>query len=96
MAKYVIEREIPNSNAFTDKELQSIAQKSCDVLDGMGAHIQWLHSYVTANKWYCIYKASSREDVLEHAKRGGFPVNAINELVTTVDPETADAPPLED
>lgn len=91
MPKYVIEREIPNSNAFTEKDLQRIAQKSCDVLSSMGPQIQWLQSYVTADKWYCVYKAPNKEEVLEHAKRGGFPANAINELITIVDPEDAEA-----
>ena len=90
MPKYVIEREIAGSDKFSAEQLQDIAQKSCDVLNEMGPRIQWIQSFVTANKWYCVYIAHSKEVVLEHAKRGAFPANAINEVVAVVDPVSAE------
>lgn len=86
MPTYVIERDIPGSDAFTAGDLQNIKEKSCNVLSDMGPKIKWLHSYVTADKWYCVYIAPDAETVREHAKRGGFPANAVNEVVTIVDP----------
>ena len=91
MPKYIIEREISGSDAFTSEQLQGIAQKSCDVLNGMGPQVQWMQSYVTADKWYCVYIAPNKDAVLEHAKRGGFPANAVNEVVANVDPVSAEA-----
>ena len=90
MPKYVIEREIPGSDSFSSNQLQGIAQKSCDVLCGLGPQIQWVQSYVTADKWFCVYIAPNKEAVLEHAKRGGFPANAVHEVVTVVDPVSAE------
>ena len=89
MKTYVIEREIPKAGEFSMEELVSISQKSCTVLDEMGPQIQWLHSYVTENKIYCVYKATSEDLLLEHAEKGGFPATYITELSTMIGPETA-------
>jgi len=90
MKTYLIEREIPNAGQLTKEELKGISQKSCDVLKEMGSNnIQWLHSYVTENKVYCVYKAQSKELLKEHANKGGFPANKISELSTKINPETA-------
>jgi hypothetical protein len=86
---YVIERVIPGAGAFTAEKLKSISQTSCGVLSKMGPKIQWLHSYVTGDKIYCIYVASSEEMVREHAKQGGFPANSVSEVTTIISPETA-------
>jgi hypothetical protein len=90
MPKYVIEREIPGAGNLSAEELQSISQKSCDVLQEMGPRIQWVQSYVTGDKLYCIYIAPNDEMVAEHAKKGGFPANSITKVVTMIDPTTAD------
>jgi hypothetical protein len=89
MKTYVIEREIPGAGAFTADQLKSISQTSCSVLKEMGQKIQWIHSYVTGNKIYCIYKAESEELVREHAKKGGFPANSVNEVANVISPATA-------
>jgi hypothetical protein len=89
MKSYVIEREIPNAGKFTADELKSISQTSCTVLKELGPDIQWVHSYVTGNKIYCIYKAKNKEIIAEHAKKGGFPANSINEVATVISPATA-------
>lgn len=89
MKTYVIEREIPNAGKLTADELKSISQTSCTVLKQMGPEIQWLHSYVTGNKIYCIYKAKNKELIMEHAKKGGFPANDISEVASVISPETA-------
>jgi hypothetical protein len=86
---YVIERVIPGAGAFTAEKLKSISQTSCGVLSKMGPKIQWLHSYVTGDKIYCIYVASNEEMVREHAKQGGFPANSVSEVKTIISPETA-------
>lgn len=86
---YVIEREIPGAGAFTGDQLKGISQKSCSVLKEMNG-IQWVHSYVTGNKVYCVYKARSAELIREHAKRGGFPANSIAEVTNVISPATAD------
>jgi len=86
---YVIERVIPGAGTFSAEKLQSIAQTSCGVLSKMGPKIQWLHSYVTGDKIYCIYVASSEAMVREHAKQGGFPANSVSEVKTIISPETA-------
>jgi hypothetical protein len=91
MPKFVIEREIPGAGNLTDVELQQISQKSMNVLKGMGSEIQWLHSYVTGDKVYCIYLAPDEETVREHARRGGFPANRISAVRCLIDPETAEA-----
>lgn len=90
MPKYVIEREIPGAGDLTQEQLKSISQTSCGVLDELGPKIQWVHSYVTGNKIYCIYNAPNEEMVREHAKKGGFPANAINKVHTIIDPTTAE------
>jgi len=88
MKTYVIEREIPNAEKLTQEQLQGISQKSNEVIAEMESGIEWLHSYVTDNKVYCVYKAQSKELIREHAEKGGFPVNNISELSTTINPET--------
>lgn len=91
MPKYVIERNIPNAGALSHAELHAISQKSNGVLHDMGPDIQWVHSYVTGDKIYCVYNAASEELVREHARRGGFPANSVSQVVTTIDPTTAEA-----
>ncbi|WP_100614117.1 DUF4242 domain-containing protein [Confluentibacter citreus] len=87
---YVIEREIPNAGLLSAAELKGISQTSSNVIDDMGnAKIQWLHSYVTDDKVFCVYKAVDKDAINEHAKKGGFPVNAIRELSAVINPETA-------
>ena len=90
MPKYVIEREIPQAGDIPPEELKAIAQKSCDVLREMGPQIQWVHSYVTADKIYCIYIAPNEEMVREHAQAGGFPANSVAEVKTIIDPTTSE------
>ena len=89
MKTYVIEREIPNAGKLTPDELKAISQTSCGVLKEMGPKIEWVHSYVTGNKIYCIYKAENAELIKEHAKKGGFPANSISEVATVISPATA-------
>jgi len=86
MPKYVIEREIPGVGNLTPDEAQAVAKKSCSVLNKLGPSIQWLHSYVTADKIYCVYIAPNEEMVREHAKQGGFPANRISEVKLIIDP----------
>lgn len=90
MPKYVIERELPGAGAIPAETLQAIAQKSCSVLSGLGPQIQWVQSFVTDDKIYCIYIAPSKEMVLEHARQGGFPANSVAEVRTMIDPTTAE------
>ncbi len=90
MPKYVIEREIPNLGKLSPSELQAASQTSCSVLRNLGPEIQWLHSYVTDDKLYCIYIAPNEQLIREHAKQGGFPANRISEIRTTIDPTTAE------
>ena len=90
MPKFVIEREIPGAGKFTAQELQAISQKSCSVLNQMGPQIQWVHSYVTGDKIYCMYIAPNEEMVREHAKQGGFPANLVSEVKSVIDPTTAE------
>ena len=91
MPKYIIEREIPNAGALTSEELQGISQKSCSILKEMGPSIQWLESYVTADKVYCVYIAPDEANVREHAEKGQFPANRISEVKTIIDPTTAES-----
>src|SRR5207253_1329635 len=91
MPKFVIEREIPNAGNLSDSELRAISQKSVGVLKGMGPEIQWLHSYVTGNKIYCVYLAPDEATVQEHAKRGGFPANRVSAVRRMIDPTTAES-----
>lgn len=90
MPKYVIEREIPGAGDLGAEQLQAISQKSCDILRVMGPEIQWVHSYVTGNKIYCIYIAPNEAIIREHAAQGGFPANRISEVKTVIDPTTAE------
>lgn len=90
MPKYVVEREIPGAGKFTPQELQGISQKSCSVLSAMGPQIQWLESFVTDDKIYCVYIAPNEEAVREHARQGGFPANRISEIRTRIDPTSAE------
>ncbi|WP_107980412.1 DUF4242 domain-containing protein [Pseudoduganella sp. UC29_71] len=90
MPKYVIERDIPGAGKLTSAELQGISAKSCSVLNELGPSIQWVHSYVTDDKVYCIYNAPSEELVREHAQRGGFPANRISQVREIIDPVTAE------
>jgi hypothetical protein len=88
--KFVIEREIPGAGQLTDETLQAISQTSCGVLKGMGPQIQWVQSYVTDNKIYCIYIAPDEASVLEHARQGGFPANSVAQVRTMIDSTTAE------
>ena len=90
MPKYVIERTIPNVGSMSDADMQGVAEKSCGVLQAMGPSIQWVESYVTDNKIYCVYNAPSVDAVREHARRGGFPADAVNEVRRIIDPTTAE------
>ena len=90
MPKYVIERDIPGIGNATDEEVLAISQKSCSVLNQLGPTIQWLHSYVTADKIYCVYIAPDEKMVREHAEQGGFPANCVSEVKSMIDPTTAE------
>jgi hypothetical protein len=90
MPKYVIEREIPGAGKLSAEQLKGISQTSCGVLRKMGSEIQWLHSYVTTNKIYCVYIAPNEEMIREHAKQGGFPANTVSRISTIIDPTTAE------
>lgn len=90
MPKYVIERDIPNAGNLTPAELKAISQTSCRVIEDMGPHIQWLHSYVAEDKVYCVYIAPGKDSVREHAQKGGFPVTAVYEVAGIIDPITAE------
>ena len=91
MPKYVIEREIPGAGKLSAAELAAISQKSCSVLRELGPQIQWLQSYVTDDKIYCVYIAPSAELIREHARQGGFPANRVSEVRSIIDPTTAEA-----
>lgn len=90
MPKYVIERDIPGAGKLSPQELHAISQKSCGILSKMGPQIQWLESYVTADKLYCVYIAPNEEMVREHARMGGFPANRVSEIKSIIDPTTAE------
>jgi len=90
MPKFVIEREIPGAGRLSAGELQAVSQKSCGVLRNLGPQIQWLHSYVTDDKIYCVYIAPDEETVRQHAQQGGFPANRISQIRTVIDPTTAE------
>jgi hypothetical protein len=90
MPKFLIEREIPDAGKLSGAELQAISQKSCSVLRGMGPQIQWVQSYVTGDKVYCVYIAPDEETVREHARQGGFPANRVSEITGIIDPTTAE------
>ncbi len=91
MPKFVIERAINGIGASKPAELAAISQKSCSVLHDLGPDIQWVQSYVTADKVYCIYHASNEALIREHALRGGFPANSVSQVTTVIDPTTAEA-----
>jgi Nickel responsive protein SCO4226-like len=86
MQKYVIERDLPGAGKLSPAELQAISQKSNDVLRGMGTKIQWVQSYVTQDKIYCVYLAENEADIRSHAKAGGFPANRVSRIMTMIDP----------
>jgi hypothetical protein len=90
MPKYIIERNIPNAGALSAQDLHDISQKSCNVLSEMGPKIQWLESYVTDDKVYCVYIAPNEAAVKEHAEKGGFPADRISPVRTIIDPTTAE------
>lgn len=91
MPKYVIEREISGAGSLTQPQLESIARTSCEVLNLMGPQIQWVKSYVTDDRLYCIYIAPNAAAILEHAAKGGFPTTKISEVLSVIDPSTAEA-----
>jgi uncharacterized protein DUF4242 len=91
MPKYVVEREIPGAGKLSAGELQAISQKSCAVLNEMGTRIQWLESYVTGNKTFCVYIAPNENLIREHAERGGFPADHILEITSVIDPTSAES-----
>jgi hypothetical protein len=90
MPKYLIEREVPGAGKLSRPELKGLSQKSVGVLEGLGPQIQWVHSYVTGDKVYCIYVAPNEEMIREHARRGGFPANRISKIEEEIDPTTAE------
>ena len=90
MPKFIIERELPQAGKLSPQELQAISLKSCNVLRDMGPTIQWVQSYVTADKIYCVYIAPDEEAIREHARQGGFPANAILAVKAVIDPTTAE------
>lgn len=90
MPKYLIEREIPGAGKLTQEELRAISQKSCSVLNRLGPRIQWVESYVTDDKVYCVYVAPDEAMVRQHAEEGGFPANRISEIKSVIDPTTAE------
>jgi hypothetical protein len=90
MPKFVIEREIPGVGKLSTEELQAVSQKSCGVLHEMGPKVQWVESYVTQDKIYCIYIAPDEDTVREHARLGGFPANKVSRVLSRIDPTTAE------
>ncbi len=93
MPKYLIERDLPGAGQLSDDDLLGISRKSCSVLAELGTEIQWVQSYVTDDKIYCVYIAANERIVREHAKRGGFPCNRVSEVRAGIDPTTAEALP---
>ncbi len=90
MPKFVIERDMPGLGRLTPAELKGASQKSCGVLCELGPSVRWLHSYITADKMYCVYIAPDEQAVREHARRGGFPANRVSAVTTIIDPTTAE------
>jgi cell division inhibitor SulA len=90
MPKFVIERDLPGAGALSAEQLQGISQKSCGVLRTLGSQIQWLHSYVTGDRIYCVYIAPDEDMVREHARQGGFPATRVSEVKAIIDPTTAE------
>lgn len=93
MPKYVIERDLPGAGDLTDEQFRNVAAKSCDVLRSLGSDIQWVHSYVSTDKLYCVYIAKDESLIREHAERGGFPCNRISEVERMIDPTSEEAAP---
>ena len=93
MPRYVIERELPDVGDLSDEQLQAISQKSCGVLNVLGPQIQWVHSYVTGDRIYCVYLAPNEELIREHARQGGFPATRVSEVRAVIDPTTAERSP---
>ena len=91
MPKYVVEREVPGVGSLSPEQLQALSKKSVDVLQSMGPQIQWLESYVVADRIYCVYIAPDEATIREHAQRGGFPANRISQVAAKIDPTTAEA-----
>jgi hypothetical protein len=89
MPKYVIERDLPGAGKLSGSDLKAISQKSCSVLSELGPHIQWVESYVTGDKIYCVYRSDTEDSIREHAAAGGFPANRISKVRCTIDPDTA-------
>ena len=90
MPQFVIERDMPGAGSLSPEELQGASQQSCSVLRDMGPPIQWVHSYVTDDKIYCIYRAENADLIREHAETAGFPANSVSEVRTIIDPTTAE------
>lgn len=90
MPKYIIEREIPGAGKLTTEQLQGVSQKSCGVIRQLGQELQWVESFVTADKLYCVYLAPSEELIREHARIGGFPASRISQVLRVIDPTTAE------
>ena len=90
MPKYIIERELPGAGELGDDQIQGISQKSCQVLNDLGPQIQWVESFVTDDKIYCVYIAPNKEMIEKHAKEGGFPANKISQVRRTIDPTSAE------
>ena len=91
MPRYIIEREIPNLGKLTEQELQAVSQKSCNILEKLGPRVQWVESFVTDDKLYCIYIAQNEDSIREHARQGGFPANRISAVRSAISPVTAEA-----
>jgi hypothetical protein len=90
LPKYLIEREVPGAGKLSPEQLKGLSQKSCGVLNNLGPQIQWIHSYVTGDKIYCVYLSPNENLIREHARQGGFPANSISEIKTIIDPSTAE------
>jgi hypothetical protein len=90
MPKFIIERDVPSAGTLSTDQLQAIAQTSCDVLRNMGPSIQWVESYVTDDRIYCVYIAENEELIREHARRGNFPANEVSQVRTVIDPTTSE------
>lgn len=90
MPQYVIEREMPGVGELSAEDLKMASQTSCSVLSAIGPQIQWVHSYVTANKLYCVYRAPNEDMIREHARQGGFPINKVSQIRSIIDPTTAE------
>jgi len=89
MPKFIVERDIPGAGNLSAQQLQAMSQKSCGVLHEMGPQIQWRESYVTQDRFYCVYIAPDEDTVREHARRGGFPADRVSQIMTMMDPTTA-------